>query len=125
MGNGIQRAYPAQDTAVFIAGFVPGVMTDAEKLATHVVGAPFSLPVDLTGSVAHAEVVATAAAVIDVQKNGTPIGSIDFALGANTATFTFATEVSFEIGDRLNFLAQATADTTLADVSFTLKGELS
>ncbi|NQY56860.1 MAG: hypothetical protein HRT86_10335 [Ilumatobacteraceae bacterium] len=106
-----------------VAGFVQGVILDAEKLATHVVTIPFDLPVSLVGSQAYAEVVSTAAATIDIKKNGSNVGTINFALGASTATFTFATLTSFAAGDRLSFVGQGTADATLADISFTIRGD--
>ena len=107
-----------------ISFFVQGTPTDAEKLATHVATTAFTLPSGLTASKAFAEVVSTANATIDMQVNGVSKGSIDFALGASTATFTFASPVAIAAGDRIQFISQATADSTLADISFTIRGEI-
>lgn len=109
---------------VDIATFVQGATTDAEKLITYVVNTPFSLPVGLTSSNAYAEVVSTGTVVFDIKKNGASIGSVNFAIGTNIATFTFTVLTSFITGDRLQIVNQATADSTLADISLTIRGNL-
>jgi len=107
------------------ATFIQGAPADAEKLFTIVVPTAFTLPAGLTGSKAYAEVTATAAATFTVSKNGgASLGTIDFAIGTNAATFTFATPTAFAIGDRLQLVNQGTADATLADVSLTIRGDL-
>jgi hypothetical protein len=45
---------------------------------------------DLAGARAYAGVSATAATVLDVHKNGSPIGTITFGIGASTGTFATA-----------------------------------
>ena len=107
---------------VYIPTFLQGLLIDDEKLFTYLTADGFDLPSGLTGSVGYVDVVATAATTIDIRKNGSSVGSIDFALGANTATFTFTTLTSFAVGDRLTLFAPSTADVTLADISVTLKG---
>lgn len=79
-----------------------------------------SLPLNLTGSVADANVGATAAYSIDIRKNGVSIGSVDWAAAASTATFTFAAEVTFVSGDTLELVAPSTPDGTLENISVTL-----
>ena len=111
-------------TTVDIGFFVQGVATDAEKLATFVATRTITLPTTLAASQAYAEVVSTAAATIDVQVNAVSKGSIDFALGAATATFTFVAPVVLAAGDRVQFISQGTADATLADMSITIRGTL-
>jgi hypothetical protein len=112
-------------TKIDIASFISGKPTDAEKLITYTAAVSFSLPADLTGSQAYGEVVSTAAATFDIIKNGgSSLGTINFAIGENVATFTFSTLTSFGIGDRLQIVNQATADTTLADISITIRGDL-
>jgi len=76
----------------------------------------------LTESQAVAETAATAAASFPLTKNGSSIGSVDWAISATTATFTFASEVVFNAGDVLELIAPAVADVTLADLAFTLVG---
>ncbi|AXQ69196.1 tail fibers protein [Caulobacter phage CcrBL9] len=80
-----------------------------------------------SGSQGHADTTATASAVFNVYKNATLVGHVTFAAG--TATPTFSTDlgsgsvsVTYAPGDRLTVTAPATADATLALLSFTLKG---
>ena len=111
-------------TVINIAAFLQGTLGAAELLASFVVDTPISFPIGLTGAQAYADTTATAAAVININKNGTLIGSVNFAIGASIATFTLTTATAFVAGDRLSFENQATADTTLADISITLRGDL-
>ena len=112
------------DTLVATSGFIAGLLGDSELVLVHVVSTPFTLKLGLATSNAYAQTPPTAAAIIDIQKNDVSIGTIDFAMSANVATFTFTTDTAFIAGDRLQFVGQATADTTLADVSLTINGEL-
>lgn len=82
----------------------------------------FTLPSGLTLSQGYATTVSTAAATFGLEKNGSSIGSVDFALGASTATFTFVSPVSFAVGDRLELIAPTSQDATLAAISITLAG---
>jgi hypothetical protein len=84
----------------------------------------FFLPAGLTLSRVEAGLAATAAISLIIQKNGSPIGSIDFAAAANTATFTFTTLTNFVPGDNLTVVNASTADATLADISFALVASL-
>jgi hypothetical protein len=104
--------------------FLQGVLSDSEKLFTFVATEEFTLPEDLTGSLAYAEVAPTGAATITILVNAVSKGSVNIALGANAATFTFASPVVVAVGDRLQLVAQATADATLADIAITLRGNL-
>lgn len=106
------------DLAVFYNG-IPGADQDILRF---VAGRDFYLPAGLTNSAAYAAVAATAAYDIDVRKNGVSVGTISWAIGANSATFTFASDVAFTGGDRLELIGQTTPDATLEDVFVTLAG---
>lgn len=82
------------------------------------------LPASLTGSVWKAGTAATGSSAFDIRKNGSSIGTITFAAAGTTATFTFASAVSFASGDVLTILAPGTQDATLADLRGTLAGSL-
>lgn len=86
-----------------------------------------TLPISLTGSIADARVAATAATTLTMKKTlsggGTStIGTINWALGATAATFTFAAGVTFAAGDLFTIENQVSADATLADISMTIAG---
>ena len=56
------------------------------------------------------------------EKNGSNIGTIDFAASATSATFTFSTSTTFNAGDDIKIVGPAVQDTTLSDVSLSIKG---
>lgn len=105
------------------AFFFAGGSGDEDRRVTYVATRPFDLPTSLTGSQTYAgtAAAATAGVTFTLQKNGSPIGTVAFAAAASTATFTFASPVSFAAGDRLSVLAPADLD-TIEEVSITLKG---
>lgn len=101
-----------------------GVLNDGEILAIYSSVTAYNLPQNLVGSTSYARTPATAPLSIAIEKNGTPIGSVDFAIGANVGTYTFSATTSFTISDRVAFVVPATSDLTLADVSITLLANL-
>ncbi len=116
------QAQANEISGVDIAAFIQGTATDGEVLVVHVFNDPINLVLNLVGSQAFAMVPSSANASINLQKNGSNIGSIDFATGVTVGTFTFDSAVSFAIGDRLSLVNQGTADATLADISITVQG---
>ena len=80
------------------------------------------LPQNLTNSQFKAGTAATAEAVFDIQKNGSSIGSATFAASGTSASFTFSSDRDFAVGDYLDIIAPSSQDSTLADISFSLKG---
>lgn len=83
----------------------------------------YTLPINLAGSQAYARTAPSGGSVIfDIQKNDVSIGSITFADGSNTATFTFASAVSFTASDRLTILSPANLQ-SMADITFSLKAD--
>jgi hypothetical protein len=107
-----------------VAGAVAGTPPASASLALYVAALAFTLPVNLTGSQAVAKTAATAQTDVDVQVNGTSRGTIRWAAGATVAGFVWASTVSVAAGDRVELVAPATADATLADFTWTLRGAL-
>lgn len=105
-----------------IGTFCAGVPDSSELLLRFVAPRAFTLPAALTGSQVKAGIAATAATDFDVQRNGVSVGTISFAASGDSASFTFAVPVSFSAGDVLSVIAPSTADSTLADISFTFAG---
>jgi hypothetical protein len=79
-----------------------------------------AFPADLAGSAGCAGVNATSTAVLDLQKNGSAIGTITFTNAG--ATFALSGGAAFAAGDRLEIINENPADATLADISLALKG---
>jgi hypothetical protein len=79
-------------------------------------------PIGFSGSVGHAVTTATGAVFFNIQRNNVTIGTMNFAIGQSTATFTLAAPVTFNPGDVMAILAPAVQDATLANVSWTIVG---
>ena len=109
-----------QAPSLDIAFTKTGTPSASEILHSQIFTRTVVLPVGLSGSQAYADVTATAASSLNLQKNGVSFGSIDFAIGSNAGTFTSASEVSFAVGDRLSVIAPNPADATLADLTIAL-----
>jgi hypothetical protein len=102
----------------------PGWSRDTEATLLHLVALRAStLPAGLTGTQGYTGTAPTAQADLEIQKNGVSIGTVTFAASGNTATFTFASEVSFTAGHRLAVMAPGSQDASLADLSITFLGK--
>lgn len=80
----------------------------------------FTLAAAFAGSQAVALTAANAACSFSVTKNGTQVGTVNFAAGATVATFTASSAVNVGVGDRLRVVTPTTQDSALADVTMTL-----
>ena len=100
--------------------FIPGPPAASAMVFQFVVPRAISFPVNLAGSLAKASTAATSAAAFTLRRNGSNIGTVDFAAGAAMATFTLAGGAVFAAGDVLEILAPSPQDATLADISITL-----
>jgi hypothetical protein len=107
-----------------LAGALGGVPPPAVTVGLYVAALPFTLPANLVGSQAVAKTAATAQADFSVKVNGVAKGTIRWGAAATVATFVWAAAVALAAGDRLEILAPAAADGTLADLTWTLRGTL-
>ena len=107
-----------------IGGFSQGKPDASSSLFRLVAPRAFSLPQNLTGSIAKSGTAATGSTIFTLKKNGTQIGTMTFAASGSTATFSFASAVSVAIGDIIDMVAPATQDATLSDISVTLVATL-
>jgi hypothetical protein len=106
-----------------LAGAVTGVPPAGVAVGLYVSALAFSLPANLSGSQAVAKTAATAQTDFTLSVNGTAQGTMRWAAGATVATF-LSSAVALAIGDRVEITAPGTADATLADVSWTLRGSV-
>lgn len=83
----------------------------------------FNIPSSFTGSQAKASTSATASSVFTVYKNGSSIGTFTFAASGSTATFSGAGG-AVAAGDLLTIVAPGSQDATLANIAFTISGNL-
>lgn len=101
----------------------PGAPSSSEFMGRWVAPRAFEIPASLTESQGHAGVAATAQTDFDLQLNGSSIGTIRFAAAGTVATFIKASASVVAAGDRIDIIAPGTADSTLADLTFTIVGE--
>ena len=104
--------------------FIPGTHGNGALLAQVVLTRAVSFADDFAGAWAYAGVGATAETVLDVHRNGAPIGTITFGTGASAGIFaTGGGAETFAAGDRLAIINEDPADATLADLSITFLGK--
>jgi hypothetical protein len=84
----------------------------------------FYLPAGLTGSRANLRTYTNDATSYNLRKNGVVIGSVNFAGGSHTPTFTFADTVQFDDGDILDCEGPAAVDDLAECLSLTIVGTL-
>ena len=114
-----------EDSPYDVGMFIPGTQGNGALMAQLVLIRAVSFADEFAGARAYAGVSATAATVLDVHRNGSPIGTITFGTGASTGTFATAgggAEI-FAAGDRLAIINENPADATLADLSITFLGK--
>jgi hypothetical protein len=114
-----------EDSPCDVGMFIPGTHGNGALLAQVVLTRAVSFADDFAGARAYAGVSATAETVLDVHRNGVPIGTITFGVGASTGTFATVGggAETFAAGDRLAIINEDPADATLADLSITFSGK--
>lgn len=104
----------------------PGVTGNAQKLLIHSLPHAITLPASLAGSSATALTAATAstAFVLAYRRSGTTtnIATFTFAAAGTTAAISGVTIPTLQAGDVLLITGPTTADTTLADIGFSILG---
>jgi hypothetical protein len=113
-----------EDSPYDVGMFIPGTHSNGALLAQVVLTRAVSFADDFAGA-RLCRVTATAGIVLDVHRNGSPIGTITFGTGASAGTFATAgggAEI-FAAGDRLAIINDNPADATLADLSITFLGK--
>jgi hypothetical protein len=112
----------AERTPFILSMFIPGVHGDGALMAQLVFDRDVAFAENFSGSEGYSQVTATAETVLDLQKNGSNVGTITFTDAGNTAAFALAGGATLAAGDRLAIVNQNPADGTLADLSITLQG---
>ena len=99
--------------------------TDGEVLLLHKAGADFTIPADFTAALeSHVGTNPTATFDLTVAQNGATIGTISVSTGGVvTATTTSGAAKAIAQGDLIAITGPGTADTTAANMAFTIIGE--
>jgi hypothetical protein len=105
-----------------VGGTFPGQPTSGAVILRYPLPRAVRFPATLSGSKGVAGTAPAAAVSFSIRKNSIQFGTMDFAVGANTATFTAALDTDFAAGDVLTVIAPSPADSALADVGFALAG---
>lgn len=112
VSDAIAREY---DRSIYVGG-QPGA---GAKIAQIVLPRAVRLEAGAGQSIAYVDTAPTDSQSFVINKNGSAVGTIDFAATKNEGTFSVASEVEFAAGDRLELIAPSPQDATLADLSVT------
>ena len=114
----------AVEGPAYVSGSWTGSPGASQVIERYIFATPVGFPPGLAGSYGTAGIAATASASFAIQKNGSTVGTMVFAAGATSASFTMAGATSFAGGEVLTMLAPASPDATLANLAWTLTGTL-
>lgn len=117
-------AVPKQTIPYDLASAILGKPAAAAVVMRFVSVRSFTIPVAMAGSIAKTATVGTGAVTFVLSKNGTQFGTMVFAAGQVSATFTAATATTFAAGDVLTITAPSTADATFGDAEYTIVATL-
>ena len=111
-----------------LISYYPGAPTASAVLLSATTPQAATFPASLTGSYAYCDTAATAAVVLPIQQyhsgSWTTIGSVNFAIGATTGTFTFSAAITTAAGDRIRVLNQTSPDATFAGPDIALAASI-
>lgn len=105
-----------------VSNFFSGAPGNSALMIRHDVPGTVVFAAGLSSSVASAGTAATGSTVLTIKKNGSSVGTITFGAGQSTGVFAMASQQSFASGDVLSVHNQGSADATLADISFSIRG---
>ena len=105
-----------------LSGAATGKPASSARVFHHLAGLDFTLPAGLTGSTGKAKVAATAQTDFDLLQGGVSFGTMRFAAAGTVASFISASGATIVAGDEIEIIAPGTADATLADITWTIKG---
>lgn len=124
-GNPLYQKVFGDDAYIYdLAWFYPGApglgIDDDAPLAGHEFGRAVLCPAGLPDAKASLRVPPSASLSFDLQINGVVKGSVDFASGSTSGTFTWAADVSCAVGDVIYIMKPATVDAAARDLTVTL-----
>jgi hypothetical protein len=98
-----------EDAYIYDIGFFfpgrPGIgIDDGFAIAGHILGHAITLPQDLPDSTAYMTTAPDASMTFPIQVDGVTKGSLDFASGSHTGTFTFAADVPVDADSRVTLM---------------------
>ncbi len=106
---------------VDLGGWVAGAFAATQIIIKVPFNRAVTFPAAFAGSEGHLETAATAQTDFDIQRNGSSVGTMRFAISGTVATFLGA-GAAFADTDRLKILAPGSPDATAAGLGFMLQG---
>ncbi len=114
-----RRAY---EPIIRFYGDLPGMPTAGQELFSVEMIGDEHFPAGLGRNVGGSAAPAATAAVFPISVNGSPVGSMNIAMGATVATWTMANPYDALPKDILSFAAPSPADATLSGPRYTFIG---
>lgn len=102
--------------------FFPGVPVSGATLSQIAMTRPVRWDMGMPGFQGYSQVNASAPATLTINRNGSSVGTVNFATSTAVATITLANAVLWLPGDILTIVNQGSADATLANMSVSLVG---
>src|ERR1035437_6596987 len=110
-----------QSDLIRMALYIEGQPLSGETVMQYMVVDDMTLPVGLAGTVVYSETPTALPCSYTINKNGLPIGSINFSgPSPETITLSLSAAVTFVPGDFITVVAPATPDAAQANISITL-----
>ena len=107
-----------------IASGVSGPIGASQYVAYFLSPRSINIPANFSGSLASVLTSFTSAATFTIYHNGTSVGTISFAAGGTTGTFSTGSGFTLNPGDSLTIQAPSTADATAANLSIIIDAVL-
>ncbi|HEX4499866.1 MAG TPA: hypothetical protein VH187_01665 [Scandinavium sp.] len=101
--------------------YLSGTYTNSQIIGEYIFPRTVNFPASMTGSYAQADTASSGTVSCTVTKNGTSIGTVQFAASAS-GTFVSFSATTFNASDLLKITAPSAADAALAGVKITLVG---
>jgi hypothetical protein len=108
----------------YVSGAWAGNPGAGQVIERYIFANPVTFPAGLAGSYGTAGTAATANTTFAIAKNGANVGTMAFAAGMTSATFTMTIATAFAGGDVLTITAPGTPDATLANLAWILTGTM-
>lgn len=122
--GGIQGVQgPPGPSTYDLHNFINGKPLALEVLMRAVSVRAFQIPANCAGSYAFCTTAAAAAFVISILKNNVEVGTITYAIGATSGTFSMATALTINAGDQFALRCKTVSqDATLSDLTIGIYG---
>lgn len=111
-------------TPYYLQFFSPGPLDSSTLMFRNISLLNYRIRINAAGSYALSNGAPTLTTCnLVIRKNGTQIGTINFAQGNTNGVFNIATAQTFTAGDRLEIISPVAIDTSFTDIAVSINGE--